>query len=64
MRHHICAAPVPSLLKRFPLRQAYGLHDTIGCLLDCVGGTLSFTKNGKPLGTAFQLPQVGRPDGV
>jgi hypothetical protein len=38
--------------------QAYGLHDTLGCLLDRDAGTISFTKNGKPLGEAFQLPQV------
>ncbi|EFN59708.1 hypothetical protein CHLNCDRAFT_33556 [Chlorella variabilis] len=37
--------------------EPYGLHDTIGCLLDCQGGGLSFTKNGVPLGPAFQLPQ-------
>ena len=38
--------------------QAYGLHDTLGCLLDRDGGAISFTKNGQPLGEAFQLPQV------
>lgn len=42
--------------------QAYGLDDTIGCLLDCEGGSIAFTKSGKPLGPAFQLPQVGGPE--
>ncbi|KAL4449436.1 hypothetical protein ABPG77_007080 [Micractinium sp. CCAP 211/92] len=37
--------------------EAYGLNDTIGCLLDCEAATIAFTKNGKPLGPAFQLPQ-------
>lgn len=40
--------------------QPYGLNDTIGCLLDCEGGSIAFTKNGTPLGPAFQLPQVGQ----
>lgn len=38
--------------------QVYGLNDTIGCLLDCEAGVIAFAKNGKPLGPAFQLPQV------
>ncbi|GAB4816240.1 hypothetical protein N2152v2_003286 [Parachlorella kessleri] len=36
---------------------AYGLNDTIGCLLDCEGGTISYTKNGRDLGVAFQIPK-------
>lgn len=42
-----------------PALQPYGLNDTIGCLLDCEGGTIAFSKNGQMLGPAFQLPQVG-----
>ena len=49
-----CCAPSFST----PLEQAYGLNDAIGCLLDCEGATLAFTKNGQALGPAFQLPQV------
>ena len=30
----------------------------VGCLLDCgeAGGSVAFTKNGRPLGEAFKLP--------
>ena len=43
--------------------EAFGLNDTVGCLLDADGGAVSFTKNGKPLGEAFALPPHlrGRP---
>ncbi|PSC75014.1 ATP-dependent RNA helicase DDX1 [Micractinium conductrix] len=37
--------------------EPYGLNDTVGCLLDSDGGTISYTKNGALLGPAFQLPQ-------
>ncbi|CAG9464204.1 unnamed protein product [Pedinophyceae sp. YPF-701] len=36
--------------------EAYGLNDTIGCLLDCDSGTVSFSKNGTDLGVAFEIP--------
>mmetsp|Transcript_3311 Transcript_3311/g.11991 ORF Transcript_3311/g.11991 Transcript_3311/m.11991 type:complete len:739 (-) Transcript_3311:81-2297(-) len=35
----------------------YGKDDVIGCALDCDTGTISFSKNGKALGVAFELPQ-------
>jgi hypothetical protein len=50
----------PSLCPSPHVAQPYGLNDTIGCLLDCEGGSLAFTKNGRPLGPAFELPQVGK----
>ncbi|GLC38638.1 hypothetical protein PLESTB_000455000 [Pleodorina starrii] len=37
--------------------EPFGRGDVIGCLLDCsAGGSVSFTKNGVPLGEAFKLP--------
>mmetsp|Transcript_3310 Transcript_3310/g.11990 ORF Transcript_3310/g.11990 Transcript_3310/m.11990 type:complete len:215 (-) Transcript_3310:1-645(-) len=33
----------------------YGKDDVIGCALDCDTGTISFSKNGKALGVAFEL---------
>jgi len=36
--------------------QPFGLNDTIGCLLDRDEGSISFTKNGQPLGVAFKIP--------
>jgi len=36
--------------------EEYGLHDVIGCLLDCEAGTISFSRNGKDLGVAFNIP--------
>ena len=53
--------PVSHLMFERPLlppAQPYGLNDTIGCLLDCEGSTIAFSKNGAVLGPAFQLPQV------
>lgn len=35
--------------------EPYGLHDTIGCLLDLDARQLSYTKNGKNLGVAFDI---------
>lgn len=45
-------------LKRWQLCPCAGLNDTVGCLLDCEGGIMAFTKNGTPLGTAFEIPKV------
>lgn len=36
--------------------QAFGLQDTIGCLLDLTKNEISFTKNGTNLGIAFNIP--------
>ena len=36
--------------------EAYGKGDVIGCLLDRKGHTISYYKNGEPLGDAFDLP--------
>ncbi|KAG2489591.1 hypothetical protein HYH03_011872 [Edaphochlamys debaryana] len=37
--------------------EPFGLNDVIGCALDCgPGGGVSFTKNGRDLGRAFDLP--------
>eukprot|EP00128_Syssomonas_multiformis_P017191 Colp12_sorted_trinity150504_noHs@1768 len=36
--------------------EAFGLNDTIGCLLDLEGLSIAFTKNGRDLGVAFTLP--------
>lgn len=33
----------------------YGLGDTIGCLLDCDNMEVSFSKNGRHLGVAFEI---------
>lgn len=35
--------------------EPFGMHDVIGCLLDLDKGEISFTKNGKDLGKAFDL---------
>ena len=35
--------------------EAFGIHDTVGCLLDLQKGEISFSKNGKNLGVAFKL---------
>ena len=34
---------------------AFGRGDVVGCMLDVQGGTISFSKNGVPLGVAFPL---------
>jgi ATP-dependent RNA helicase DDX1 len=36
--------------------EAFGQRDTVGCLLDCDAGEVSFYRNGKDLGLAFELP--------
>ncbi|VDM42307.1 unnamed protein product [Toxocara canis] len=36
---------------------SFTLGDTIGCLLDLDKGTIAFSKNGKVLGKAFDIPQ-------
>jgi ATP-dependent RNA helicase DDX1 len=38
-----------------PYGEAFGLNDVIGCYLDLEGLTVSFTKNGKHFGTAFEI---------
>ena len=38
------------------LPQAFGKDDCVGCYLDLDHGTVSFSKNGKSLGKAFDLP--------
>ena len=59
-----CSPCLPAALPPIPPAspQPYGLNDTIGCLLDRGEGaaehTITFTKNGTPLGVAFTLPQV------
>ena len=35
---------------------AYGAGDVLGCTLDRAKGTISYSKNGQPLGVAFKLP--------
>lgn len=37
---------------------SFTLGDTIGCMLDLDSGTISFSKNGKHLGKAFDIPQT------
>lgn len=37
--------------------EKYGSGDTIGCALDLDESTISFFKNGQPLGVAFKLPE-------
>lgn len=37
--------------------EEYTKGDVVGCLLDTVGGTISFSKNGNVFGPAFQIPQ-------
>jgi ATP-dependent RNA helicase DDX1 len=41
-----------------PYGVAFGLHDTVGCLLDLAAREMSFTKNGEPLGVAFSLAKL------
>ena len=40
--------------------EPFGLHDVIGCWLDCDQSRLGFCKNGKDLGTAFEIPPALR----
>jgi len=49
--------------------EEYSKGDVIGCLLDTLAATISFSKNGKVFGPAFQIPsflqgQVNSPGGV
>jgi ATP-dependent RNA helicase DDX1 len=36
--------------------EAYGRGDTVGCLIDRAAKTISYFKNGTPLGEAFEVP--------
>ncbi|KAG8445665.1 hypothetical protein GDO86_010444 [Hymenochirus boettgeri] len=36
--------------------EEFTMHDTIGCYLDIDNGSVKFSKNGKDLGLAFQIP--------
>ena len=38
--------------------EPFGLGDTIGCFVDRPNGAIKFTKNGKDLGTAFDISSV------
>ena len=38
------------------LYQAFGLNDVMGCYIDLDQGIIKYTKNGKDLGTAFNIP--------
>ncbi|KAH8369627.1 hypothetical protein KR093_000368, partial [Drosophila rubida] len=42
--------------------EAFGKSDVIGCLLNLQALEVSFTKNGKPLGVAFKIPENLRND--
>ena len=35
--------------------ESYGQNDVVGCLLDCDSHSISYFKNGAPLGVAFQV---------
>ncbi|KAL7988066.1 hypothetical protein Chor_006985 [Crotalus horridus] len=37
--------------------EEFTMHDTIGCYIDADKGQISFSKNGKDLGLAFEIPQ-------
>jgi ATP-dependent RNA helicase DDX1 len=37
--------------------EPFGKDDTIGCYIDTDGGSVSFSKNGKSLGKAFDIPK-------
>ncbi|KFV82299.1 ATP-dependent RNA helicase DDX1, partial [Struthio camelus australis] len=37
--------------------EEFTMHDTIGCYLDIDKGQIKFSKNGKDLGLAFEIPQ-------
>ncbi|KAJ8870560.1 hypothetical protein PR048_029583 [Dryococelus australis] len=39
---------------------AFGMHDVIGCYLDFENWTIKYSKNGKDLGVAFNIPQTLR----
>ncbi|UYV62061.1 DDX1 [Cordylochernes scorpioides] len=36
--------------------ESFGMHDVIGCYLDLDNGIIKFSKNGKDLGNAFNIP--------
>ncbi|KAE8605132.1 hypothetical protein XENTR_v10014981 [Xenopus tropicalis] len=36
--------------------EEFTMHDTIGCYIDIDNGTVKYSKNGKDLGLAFQIP--------
>ncbi|XP_063170764.1 ATP-dependent RNA helicase DDX1 [Candoia aspera] len=38
--------------------EEFTMHDTIGCYIDADKGQISFSKNGKDLGLAFEIPQL------
>ena len=40
----------------FVLSQAFGLNDVMGCYIDLDQSIIKYTKNGKDLGTAFNIP--------
>jgi ATP-dependent RNA helicase DDX1 len=37
--------------------EAFGMNDVIGCMIDRTEHKISFSKNGKDLGVAFEIPQ-------
>uniref|UniRef100_A0A8B9QU87 ATP-dependent RNA helicase n=1 Tax=Anas platyrhynchos TaxID=8839 RepID=A0A8B9QU87_ANAPL len=43
-------------LGEFHLKKEFTMHDTIGCYLDLDKGQIKFSKNGKDLGLAFEIP--------
>ena len=40
-------------------RTSFSKGDVVGCCLDLIGGEVSFSKNGNPLGKAFDVVKVG-----
>jgi len=39
--------------------EPYGKNDVIGCFIDCDAGAIMFSKNGRSLGKAFEIPPKG-----